>query len=344
MSAGYAMGPLASAEPLVPRHDVVLLDLDGVVYVGDASVPGAVEALGTVRAAGTGVHFVTNNASRRADMVAARLRGFGVEAGEHEVITSAQGSAALLARELPAGSLVLVVGTDALAEEIAEVGLRPTRSADDKPVAVVQGYGPEVGWAQLSEATVAIRRGARWIATNTDLTLPSARGPLPGNGAIVGAVATALGRQPDVVVGKPEPALFRQAAESRRAERPLVVGDRLDTDIEGAVRADMPSLLVLTGVTTPAEVVAAPPEMRPSYLAEDLFGLLRPHPGTQREDGGVRCGGWLATEVGGLIRVAGSGDRIDALRAACGLAWSGGGATELEPASAAAAGLVDRSA
>jgi glycerol-1-phosphatase len=338
----YMMEPVASAEPLVPRHDLVLLDLDGVVYVGDAAVPGAAEALGAVRAAGTGVHFVTNNASRRADTVAARLRGFGVEAGEDEVITSAQGSAALLARELPAGSLVLIVGTDALAEEVAEVGLRPTRSADDKPVAVVQGYGPDVGWTQLSEATVAVRRGARWVATNTDLTLPSARGPLPGNGAVVGVVATALGRRPDVVVGKPEPALFRQAAGSRQAERPLVVGDRLDTDIEGAVRAGMPSLLVLTGVTTPAEVVAAPPELRPSYLAEDLFGLLAPHPAVQRVDGGVRCGDWLATNADGMIRLTGNGDRVDALRAACALAWSAGGATELEPASAAAAGLADR--
>lgn len=335
-----AVEPAASAQPLVPQHDLVLLDLDGVVYVGDAAVPGAAAALDGVRAAGAGVHFVTNNASRRADTVAARLRGFGVAATENEVITSAQGSAALLARELPAGATVLIVGSEALASEIADAGLRPTWSADDKPVAVVQGYGRDVGWAQLAEATVAIRRGARWVATNPDRTLPSARGPLPGNGAIVAAVAAALGRTPDVVVGKPEPALFRQAADGRRAGRPLVVGDRLDTDIEGAVRAGMPSMLVLTGVTTPADLLAAPPQLRPSYVAEDLFGLLRPHPEVRRENGGARCGGWLASTAGGQIRLAGSGDRVDALRAACALAWSADGTSELEPASAAAAGLA----
>jgi len=331
--------PLASPDPLVPAYDLVLLDLDGVVYIGDHAVPHAAEALSAARDAGAGLHFVTNNASRRAPRVAERLRGFGVAATEDEVITSAQGAAALLARQLPAGATVLVVGADALVAEISDVGLRPTRSADDKPAAVVQGYGREVGWEQFVEAAVAIRRGAQWVATNLDLTLPSARGPVPGNGSLVAAVAAAVDRRPDVVVGKPEPALFRQASQRRGAARPLVVGDRLDTDIEGAVRAEMPSLLVMTGVTSPAELLAAPPHQRPSYLAEDLRGLLAPHPELRRDGERAGCGGWWAESADGAIRLTGDGERIDALRAACAIAWTTG-VTELDTDSARAAGLV----
>src|SRR6185437_16970094 len=175
-------------------------------------------------------------------------------------------SAAVLAERLPAGSAVLVVGAQALADEIADVGLRPVRSAADNPAAVVQGFGPTVGWKHLAEASVAIRAGATWVATNTDRTLPSPRGPLPGNGSLVAALATALGRQPDVVVGKPEPTLFEQIARGRGARRPLVVGDRIDTDIEGANRAGMDSLLVLTGVTQEGELATAPDSQRPTYL------------------------------------------------------------------------------
>lgn len=322
-----ASGGLRSCgQPLVPAYDLVLLDLDGVVYLGDEAVPHAATALGEVRSRGGAVHFVTNNAGRRAERVAERLRGFGVEAEAAEVTTSAQGAGALLAERWPAGSVVLVVGSEALAAEVADAGLVPTRSAEDKPVAVVQGYGREVGWAQLVEATVAVRGGATWIATNLDSTLPSPRGPLPGNGSIVAAVATALGRRPDLVVGKPEPALFRQAAERRRGARPLVVGDRLDTDIEGGNRAGMPGLLVLTGVTTPAELLAAPPDLRPAYLAADLRGLLVPHEAPTLRDGAVFSGGWRVAREAGGWRLAGSGDEVAALRALCTAYWSAAGA------------------
>jgi glycerol-1-phosphatase len=329
-------GLAASDGPLVPAHDLLLLDLDGVVYLGDEPVAGAAQALSEARSRGAGLHFVTNNAARRADTVAQRLRGFGVAAEAAEVTTSAQGAGALLAQRWPAGSVVLVVGSDALAAEVADAGLSPTRSADDKPVAVVQGYSREVGWVQLAEAMVAIRSGATWVATNLDSTLPSPRGPLPGNGSIVAAVATATGRRPDIVVGKPEPELFSQAASRRQANRPLVVGDRLDTDIEGAVRAGMPSLLVLTGVTTPAELLAAPPEMRPSYVAADLHGLLGPHPAPEVQRSGldlrVVCGGWIVDCQGGTARLGGGGDHVAALRALCGLWWLAGPPDRLVPA------------
>jgi HAD superfamily hydrolase (TIGR01450 family) len=259
---------------LIDRYDLVILDLDGVVYLGDQPVAGAREALDQLRRHGTARAYATNNASRRATDVAALLTGLGVPAEAGEVITSAQASAAVLAERLPAGSPVLVVGAPALAAEIADVGLRPVRSADEKPAAVVQGYGPQVGWAQLAEASVAIRAGAIWVATNTDRTLPSPRGPLPGNGSLVAALATALNRRPDVVVGKPEPTLFQHLARVRAAKRPLVVGDRIDTDVEGANRAGMDSLLVLTGVSQLADLADAPAQQRPTYVAADLTGLF----------------------------------------------------------------------
>jgi len=265
---------VAAAARLVDGYDLVILDLDGVVYLVDRPIPGAVEAIGRLRDGGPPVAYATNNASRRADEVAALLTGMAVPATAAEVLTSAQASAVLLAERLAEGSAVLVVGAEALRAEVRAVGLKVVTSADEAPVAVVQGYGPQVGWADLAEACVAVRAGALWVATNTDRTLPTARGPMPGNGSLVAALATALERAPDVVVGKPEPGLFTAAARRAGAVRPLVVGDRLDTDIEGARRAGMDSLLVLTGVSGPADLNGAPPSRRPTYVAENLSALF----------------------------------------------------------------------
>lgn len=264
-------------DALADRYDLIILDLDGVVVLGERAVAGAPQALARLRDTGKPVRFATNNASRRVDEVADLLCGMGVPAEQGEVLTSAVVAAGLLAERLPARAPVLVVGTAALRHDVAAAGLAVTTSADDRPVAVIQGYGPDVGWKQLAEACVAVRSGAMWMVTNADRTLPTPRGPLPGNGALVAALVTALDRQPDVVVGKPEPALF-QAAASGVAEpaRTLVVGDRLDTDIAGANRAGMDSLLVLTGVATRAAVASAPPAERPTYTAADLSGLFAP--------------------------------------------------------------------
>jgi glycerol-1-phosphatase len=271
------------SDTVIDGYDLVVFDLDGVVYLGDQVIPGAPEALATVRERGAPIAYATNNASRRAADVAALLTSLGVPAEPAEVTTSAQASAAVLAERLEPGAPVLVVGAPALAAEIAEVGLRPVESAGDRPVAVVQGYGPKVGWELLAEASVAIRAGASWVATNTDRTLPSPRGPLPGNGSLVAVLTTALGRQPDLVVGKPAPTLFQQIARARDAHRPLVVGDRIDTDIEGANRAGMDSLLVLTGVTQPEQLAGAPATQRPTYVSRDLTGLFA-DPETVRAD------------------------------------------------------------
>jgi glycerol 3-phosphatase-2 len=319
-------------ERLVDAYDLVIFDLDGVIYLIDRPIAGAVEAVGELHRAGVPLAYATNNASRRSGEVADLLAGLGVPAESGEVITSAGASAAVLAQRLPPSSRVLVVGAEALRAEVREVGLEPVSVAEERPAAVVQGYGPQVGWADLAEAAVAIRGGAQWVATNTDRTLPSPRGPLPGNGSLVAALRTALGREPDLVVGKPEPGLFATAARRVGAVRPLVVGDRLDTDIEGAVRADMESLLVLTGVSGPADLLAAPAQRRPTYVAADLAGLFDVADAARVPPDEVE--GWRLEDGG--TRLAGDGTAIDALRLLCGLAWSGRDAAEVVPDSPAA--------
>ena len=258
------------------RYDVALLDLDGVVYLGPTPIAGAAEALAAVRTAGMRLAFVTNNASRTPEDVAELLRGMGVQADADEVITSSQAACRVLAERLPAGAPVLVVGGEGLHRAAADRGFKVVASADDEPVAVVQGYGAGVGWRELAEATVAVRRGAWWVATNLDLTVPSVRGPLPGNGSLVGVVRAVTGQEPQVT-GKPDPAMHRESVQRSGAHDPLVVGDRLDTDIEGAGRVGCDSLLVLTGVATPEEVLAAPPQRRPTYVTAGLDGLLVPY-------------------------------------------------------------------
>lgn len=262
----------AAASTLLSDHDALLVDLDGVVQLGREPVPGAAAALAGARKSGLQVAFVTNNASRTPAEVAATLTDLGVEAAETEVLTSSLATAEVLAERLTSGARVLVVGGDGLRDPLRAHGLVPVDSAEDDPVAVVQGWSPDLTWALLAEGAVAIRRGCQWIATNDDATLPSARGPLPGNGAMVRAVAMATGAEPEVI-GKPGRALFDTAVRRTGAQRPLVIGDRLDTDIAGANAAGLPSLLVLTGVCGPDDLMTAPPEQRPTYVGEDLSAL-----------------------------------------------------------------------
>ncbi|WP_319463106.1 HAD-IIA family hydrolase [Micromonospora sp. RTP1Z1] len=310
-----------AGERLVDGYALVVFDLDGVIYLIDRPIPGAVEAVGRLRADGRAVAYATNNASRRSSEVADLLTGMGVQARPEEVVSSAAATAELLRDRLPAGAPVLVVGAEALRAEIRAVGLRPVSRADEEPVAVAQGYGPQVGWVDLAEASLAVRAGAPWYATNLDRTLPSERGPLPGNGSLVAVLRTALGREPDVVVGKPEPALFATAARRAGTGRTLVVGDRLDTDIEGARRAKLDSLLVLTGVSDVPELLAAPEARRPTYVAMDLAGLFDPA-AVVRLPGGPDGGGWSVTVTDGGLALGGAGRPLDALAALCAVAWA----------------------
>ncbi|MDQ3475227.1 MAG: HAD hydrolase-like protein, partial [Actinomycetota bacterium] len=298
------------------QHDVALLDLDGVVYVGADAVPEVPRIIGTAAEAGMRFGYVTNNASRTPHEVGDHLRRLGIPALDNEVITSSQAASRVLASRLPPGSSVLIVGTAALAAEVENVGLRAVWAAAERPVGVVQGYHPELSSSMLAEACVAVRAGAFWVATNADSTLPSPRGPLPGNGSFVQVVARTTGATP-VVAGKPEPAMHTECVLRTGARRPLVVGDRLDTDIEGAQRAHVPSLLVLTGVARAADLLAAPPGQRPTYLAADLGGILAPQPGIERSDGLAQCENWLVRERSGSLQLtwAGDGDGSDAVHA-----------------------------
>ncbi|MGC5019426.1 HAD-IIA family hydrolase [Micromonospora sp. DT47] len=322
-----------AGDRLVDGYALVVFDLDGVIYLIDRPIPGAVDAVGRLRADGRAVAFATNNASRRSSEVADLLSGMGVPAEPQEVLTSAAAAAELLRDRLPAGAAVLVVGAEALRAEIRAVGLTPVARADESPAAVVQGYGPQVGWVDLAEASVAIRAGATWVATNTDRTLPSGRGPLPGNGSLVAALRHALEREPDMVVGKPEPALFATAARRAGEGRTLVVGDRLDTDIEGARRAGLDSLLVLTGVSDVPELLAAPEGRRPTYVSTDLAGLFDPA-AVVPVPGRPEAGGWSAAVVDGGLELRGAGRPLDALAALCAAAWSAASAEpQVRPAS-----------
>ena len=309
---------------LFDRHDVLLTDLDGTLYRGPAAVPGAVEALRFATQRGVRTMYVTNNASRRPGDVAHHLAELGFPATADDVVTSAQAGATLLAQQLPPGAAVLVVGTDALAGEVARVGLTVTDRADEA-VAVVQGHSPTTGWPVLAEATVALRAGAVWVACNVDPTLPTERGPLPGHGAMVAAVRIASGREPQVA-GKPAPALMRDAVRRTGARAAVMVGDRLDTDIEGGRAAGVATLLVLTGSSHAAELLAAPPAQRPDYVGADLGALRSPAgalaPGP-RPGWSVRGGpqGWTLRSDD----TNGDADPVDALRALCDRHWAEGG-------------------
>jgi glycerol 3-phosphatase-2 len=320
--------PLAAGSSAAPStvYDVALLDLDGVVYVGPDAVPGVPAALGAARDAGMRLGFVTNNAARTPEQVAAHLTELGVPAGPTDVITSSQAAATVVAELFSAGARVLPVGGPGVAAALTAAGLTVVSRAEDDPVAVVQGYGKDVGWAQLAEAVVAVRNGARHVATNTDATIPSPRGPLPGNGAMVGVVRDVTGVQP-LVTGKPDPAMHAECVRRTGARRPLVVGDRLDTDIEGARAAGADSLLVLTGVTDPGTLLAAVPQHRPDLLAADAGGLLTPHPAVTTDGAVWRCGGWTVRRAEGddvlvLETASVGGDHLDGLRALCVAHWS----------------------
>ncbi|MEE1929301.1 HAD hydrolase-like protein [Streptomyces sp. TRM 70351] len=315
--------------PLDTAYDTALLDLDGVVYAGGEAVPHAVPALEEARAAGMRLAYVTNNAARTPQTVAGHLTRLGVPAGPDDVITSAQAVARLVAEQLP-GARVLCVGGEGLRVALEEHGLLLVESADDEPAAVVQGFGgPGLRWASLTEAALAVGRGAAWFASNADLTIPSGRGIAPGNGAAVEVVRIATRWMPEPpepqVAGKPLPPMHRETVLRTGARRPLVVGDRLDTDIEGAHAGGVDALLVLTGVTDAAQLLRARPEHRPAYVAADLRGLRTAHPAPVAAADGWVCGGWTARAGSDALTVDGAGDPLDGLRALCAAAWTAAG-------------------
>lgn len=308
--------------------DTVLADLDGVVYAGAGAIPHAVEGLNRARETAR-VGYITNNASRTDASVAEHLSELGLPTRPDEIVTSPQAAMRLLSARVPAGSTILVVGGDGLIDELGKAGFVVTRSADDAPAAVVQGFAPDVDWNQLAEAAYALQLpedegGIPWIATNQDWTIPKERGVAPGNGTLVSAVHTAVGRLA-TVAGKPEKPIFDEAIARFASASALFVGDRLDTDILGANRAEIPSLHVLTGIDRPKQLLAAPPGSRPTYIVEDMRGLFEPYPLIQVDGAAVTVRGATvrAGERDLIIERAGD-DQLDLLRAGAHAIWNSG--------------------
>lgn len=308
-------------QPLDQIYDLAALDLDGVVYVGEHAVPGAVAGLEAARRRGMHLAFITNNASRPPAAVAARLRALGIHADADDVVTSAQAAARLLAGQVPAGSRVYVIGGAGLHEALRERGLHPVTRVEDDPVAVIQGYGPDMPWRQVIDGAILVGEGLPWVVSNLDMTVPTPRGPGPGNGALVELVARHAGREPQVA-GKPARALFDETLARVGGRRPLMVGDRLDTDIDGARAAGWDSLLVMTGVTTLRELAALGAIERPTYLGADLECLTLPVSAPVQDGAGWSVDGWSASVADGRLSVRGSGDRHDWWRAAAAALWT----------------------
>lgn len=309
---------------LVDSYDSVLFDLDGVVYLGSKAIDFAVESINRVKAEGLKIGFVTNNSSRRPEVIADQLVGFGINTNPGEIIGSARAGAKMLSDRVSPGSKVLVVGGDGLRSEVLALGFELVESADDLPAAVIQGFSPDVGWRQLAEAAYAIQRGAIWLATNQDWTIPREGGIAPGNGTLVSAVHTAVGILPDFA-GKPFAPIYQSAIDQLGVSKPLFVGDRLDTDIKGAVGFGMDSACVMTGVATRKELISAKSDERPSYIIGDLRELFE----TYQEPKSTKHGFELrksSVELLGnrVMLVDGDSKSLDTLRCACKVVWSSG--------------------
>ena len=358
--AGGASGRSVSARTPLDGIEVVLADLDGVIYAGPKAIPNAVASLNAAKAERR-VGYITNNASRTDEQVAQHLRELGLQVDAVDVVTSPQAAVPLLAELVTPGSTILVVGGDGLVNEVDKHGFTVTRSAEDNPAAVIQGFSPEVGWKQLAEASYALNarpsadafggtsggqgEGIPWVATNMDWTIPQERGVAPGNGTLVSAVHTAVGRLP-VVAGKPELPIFVEAGRrfgvAEAPQKALFIGDRLDTDVMGGVRAGMKTALVLTGIDQPKQLLAAPAGSRPDYILSDLRDLDKPYPETVRhKNGAVTVGHATVQKVGMDLVIEREGleagawqhrapgaplnsDELDVLRAACTVIWDSG--------------------
>ena len=316
---------MSSPSPL-DGVDLLLADLDGVIYKGPDAIPYAVESMNRAAESVT-VGYLTNNASRTAASVAEHLTGLGLTVAAREVVTSPQAAVTLLSGLVAPGSTILVTGGEGLTSVVEAAGFVVTDSADDHPAAVIQGFFPEIGWKHLAEASFALNNDPSlpWVATNTDWTIPVARGIAPGNGTLVAAVHNAVGRLP-VVAGKPEVAIFDEAVSRFGGEHPLFIGDRLDTDILGANRAKMPSVLVLTGIDGPKQVLAADTRSRPTFIVGDLRELHEPYPvSTQGADGSVTVGDSEVRLSDSRVTIVSKGSRpINLLRAAASAIWDSG--------------------
>lgn len=304
------------------QFDVLLADLDGVVYEGTRAIAGAPEAISELAKAGVPIGYVTNNSSRKPEAIADQLAGFGVQVSPDDIIGSGKTGVELLATLIPAGSKVLVVGGEGLRARVIEGGFELAASSEDKPAGVIQGFAPDVAWRDLAEAAYSIQNGAKWVATNQDWTLPQEKGMAPGNGTLVSAVHTAVGELP-LVAGKPESAIFHAAVKHFEAKSPLFIGDRIDTDITGANRAGIPSVLVMTGVSTRKEVLGVKADGRPNFIIGSMKELLQPYDEPKKTKRGFSCKGVDVELLGNRVMVSQGDPRsLGALRAACAVIYA----------------------
>jgi len=256
---------------LLERYDAFLFDLDGVLYRGDRPVPGAPDAVAAIREAGRGIAFMTNNSARTPDEVSGRLRTMGIPSSAPEVATSAAPTARMLADR--GCRSAFVIGETGIRVALADAGI-DVRAGDAGEVdAVVVGWDRTADYTALRRASVLVDRGAVFVGTNADASFPAADGTRwPGAGALVAAIATATGAVAEIV-GKPNAPMYLDALERAGGGIPLVIGDRLDTDIAGAAALGWDSLLVLTGITDRGDLAASP--VRSTLVAEDLSILAR---------------------------------------------------------------------
>lgn len=314
--------------PLSQAYRLALLDLDGVVYRGKVAVEHAVSSIQQAQAHGMTMEYTTNNSSRRQAVVAEQLCGFGLQVEPWQVITSSVVAARMVARHVPAGANVLVVGAEHLCEEVERQGLRVVHEVNDDPQAVIQGWHPMMTWSDMAQAAYAVERGAVYLVTNRDLTIPREHGIAPGCGSMIQAVMNATGVEPVSSAGKPESAMYdearllaaRDGAEPVAVQDCLAIGDRLDTDIEAGSRGGYASLVVLTGVADARQLMTAGEALRPTYMAADLRGLLTPHPAVVRDGEAWQCRQARAWVSDGVLQVS-DVEHVDGLRAACMAAW-----------------------
>jgi HAD superfamily hydrolase (TIGR01450 family) len=312
---------MSGSEPVIDSYDAVLFDLDGVRYLGPIAVPGAAAGIAELHDRGTKIGFVTNNAARPPVAVADHLVELGIPATAADVVTSAQAAAHLLVDRFGAGARILAVGGEGVTVALSEAGLVAVHSADEHPVAVMQGYGFDLKWQELNEAAIAIHSGAHWVATNIDPTRPTDRGLVPGNGAAVAAVRMAVQAEPEVA-GKPYRPLLDDTVSRLGAHHPLFVGDRLDTDIAGAVNAGLDSMLVLSGSHRAVELLGAARGERPTFVGADLRALLRPPLAVAQINDEFHCGPATASVLDGRLVVHRDGStEAEAIWAAAQAAW-----------------------
>lgn len=315
-------------QPLSEAYKLALLDLDGVVYRGKNPVDHAAQNIHKAEGLGMLVEYTTNNSSRLQSVVADQLKGFGLDVEPWQVITSSVVAARMVAREVPQGAKVFVLGAQHLRDEVAGQGLQVVDRAEDHPVAAIQGWYPDMSWNEMAQIAYAVEHGATYFVTNRDLTIPRELGIAPGCGSMIMAVINATGVEPVASAGKPESAMYDEArllaahdgGDPMAKHLCLAIGDRLDTDIEAGNRGGYDSLAVLTGVTNPDELMHAPAYLRPTFITKDLRGLNEPAPAVEHTQDAWICRNAQARLVDGELQVSDTAS-MDGLRAACCAMW-----------------------